>query len=78
MIKIDIAKAREMTKERLRAERAPLLAALDVRFQRANEDGADTSQIVAEKRRLRDVTKLVDSASTPEDLKAINCGGDHG
>lgn len=64
-------KAMEITKNRLRIERAPLLAAQDVAFQRALELGADTAAIVAEKQRLRDITSLVDSATTIEELKAI-------
>ena len=71
MITINFAKAQEITKERLRIERTPLLQAQDVAFQRAIEEGANTSLIVAEKQRLRDVTGLADSATTLEELKAI-------
>lgn len=73
MISIDIDKAKAITKDRLRAERAPLLAAQDVAFQRALESGSDTSAIVAEKNRLRDVTSLVDSCTTTDELKALSC-----
>ena len=65
------AKAQELTKVRLRREREPLLAAQDVAFQRAQETNADTSAIVAEKQRLRDITKLADSATTLAELRAI-------
>jgi len=68
---IDINKAKDITKDRLRAERKPLLEAQDVAFQRALESGADTSAIVAEKQRLRDITTLVDTANTVEELKAL-------
>lgn len=68
---IDINKAKDITKDRLRVERKPLLEAQDVLFQRALESGADTSAIVAEKQRLRDITKLVDDANTVEELKAL-------
>ena len=68
---IDINKAKELTKDRLRAERKPLLEAQDILFQRALEAGADTSAIVAEKQRLRDITILVDTANTVEELKAL-------
>lgn len=71
MITINLNKAKDITKNRLREERAPLLAAQDVAFQRALESGADTAEIVAEKQRLRDITKLVDECSTPEELKAL-------
>jgi hypothetical protein len=71
MITINIDKAKDITKERLRAERADLLVAQDVAFQRALETGADTSAIVAEKQRLRDITKLADTATSLDELKAI-------
>jgi len=70
-VKVSLDKAKEITKKRLRAEREPLLAAQDVAFQRALETGADTSAIVAEKARLRDVTSLVDAETTLEGLRAI-------
>ena len=66
---IDINKAKDITKDRLRAERKPLLESLDVAFQRALELSADTSAIVAEKQRLRDITKQVDTMTTVEELK---------
>jgi hypothetical protein len=71
MIVINIDKAKQITKERLRVERTPLLQAQDVAFQRALESGADTAAIVAEKQRLRDITKLADEATTLEELKEI-------
>lgn len=71
MIIINIDKAKTITKDRLRAERQPLLQAQDVAFQRALETGADTSEIVAEKKRLRDITKLVDQVTTLEELKSL-------
>jgi hypothetical protein len=72
MITVNLDKAKAITKDRLRAERTPLLQAQDVAFQRAMEEGADTSAIVAEKQRLRDITGLADSATTLEELKAIS------
>ena len=72
-IKIDIAKAKDITKDKLRAERKPLLEALDVEFIKAQETGADTSAIVAEKQRLRDITNQVDSMTTVEELKSMSC-----
>lgn len=73
MIVININKAKEITKARLRAEREALLQAQDVAFQRALETGDDTSEIIAEKQRLRDITKAVDSLKTLDELKAISC-----
>ena len=62
-----------ITKERLRAERKPLLEAEDIKFMQAQESGADTTAIVTEKKRLRDITKSVDSCTTTDELKALNC-----
>ena len=71
-VEVSLVKATELTKKRLRAEREPLLAAQDVAFQRALETGADTSAIVAEKQRLRDITNF--SATTLEDLRSLKAG----
>lgn len=73
MITININKAKEITKTRLRIEREPLLALQDIAFQRALESNADTSAIVAEKQRLRDITKLADAASSLDELKNLSC-----
>jgi hypothetical protein len=72
MITINLDKAKAITKDRLRAERTPLLQAQDVAFQRATETGADTSAIVAEKQRLRDITQLADQAETLDELKGLS------
>jgi uncharacterized protein YdaT len=69
---VDINKAKDITKDRLRAERKPLLEAQDVAFQRALESSADTSAIVAEKQRLRDITNIVNTLNTVEELKAFD------
>jgi hypothetical protein len=68
---IDINKAKEITKDRLRIKRKPLLESQDVAFQRALESGADTSAIVAEKQRLRDITNKVNAVNTLEELKLM-------
>jgi|LakMenEpi03Aug12_release.lakeMendotaPanAssembly.Ray.scaffolds.fasta_scaffold27294_8 hypothetical protein len=73
-ITVNIDKAREITKVRLRNERAPLLAAQDVLFMKAQETGADTTAIVAEKNRLRNITQVVDSTTTLEELLTLTCG----
>lgn len=70
-VTVNIEKAKTITKERLRAERAPLLAAQDVLFQRALEVGADTTAIVTEKQRLRDITQLADACTTTAELRAL-------
>ena len=72
MITIDINKAKEIKKESLRQQRKPLLEAQDVAYMRAQEAGEDTTAIVAEKVRLRNITMLCDTAETVADLKAID------
>ena len=69
-INIDFGKAVVITQDRLRAERKPLMDAQDVLFQRALESGTDTKAIVAEKQRLRDITKI--AATTLDELKELS------
>lgn len=73
-ITVNITKAKDITKDRLREERKPLLEEQDILFMKAQETGADTSAIVAEKQRLRDITNQVDSMTTVEELKGATCG----
>ena len=68
---VSLAKAKEITKDKLRVERKPLLEAQDIAFMKAQEAGADTSTIVTEKQRLRDITgDYVNDMDTLEKLKA--------
>ena len=69
---IDMAKAKEIHKENIRAVREPLLSALDVEFQRALETGASTTDIVAKKNALRDAPadSAIDAATDESSLKA--------
>ena len=69
-ITVDITKAKVITKDRLRADRTPLLEAQDILFMKAQEAGSDTSAVVTEKQRLRDITVQVDSMTTLDQLKA--------
>ena len=73
MITINMNKAKDITKNRLREERKPLLEAEDIKFMRAQEEGSDTTAIIAEKQRLRNITKQVDSCTTTDELKALSC-----
>lgn len=68
-MKINFIKAQDITKDRLRAERKPLLETQDILFNRALETSEDTSAIVAEKNRLRDITKQVEGMTTLKQLK---------
>ena len=71
MITINFDKAKQITKERLRQERKPLLEQQDILFQRSLENNSDTSAIILEKQRLRDITNLVDDATTLDQLKQL-------
>ena len=65
----NITKAKAIVKTKLRADRQPLFEAQDVLFQRALETSADTTDIVTEKQRLRDITNDVDAMTTEAQLK---------
>ena len=71
-IKVNIPKAKEIVKEKLRRDRKPLLEAQDVLFQRALETSADTTSIVSKKKALRDApaNTAIDAAKTESELKA--------
>ena len=73
IVSVNLSKAKEQTKDRLRLEREPLLQAQDVLFQRALENGTDTTAIVAEKNRLRDITSLADTCTTTQQLRELTC-----
>lgn len=70
MITINIDKAKTITKDRLRWDRKPLLEQTDVEFMKALEAGQDTTAIVAEKQRLRDITNQVDEMTTLDEMRA--------
>lgn len=71
----DMPKARDILRDRLRAERVPLLAALDVEYQRADETADATAKglAIAEKQALRDApaNPAIDLAMTVDELKSL-------
>lgn len=71
VVTVNLDKAKELTRARLRVERVPLLNAQDVLYMRAVETSADTTAIVAEKQRLRDITNLVDGCATTQELREL-------
>jgi hypothetical protein len=71
IVSVNIDKAKEITKKRLRIKRKPLLQAQDILFQKALETNADISAIVVEKQRLRDITNQVDLLQTIQELREI-------
>ena len=68
---IDMAKAKEVHKNKIRSARTPKLAELDIEFQRALETSADTSTIVAKKQALRDAPASagITTATSATELK---------
>ena len=71
MITVNLTKARDLTKDSMRQHRKSLLEEQDVLYMKALEAGEDTTEIVTEKQRLRDLTKLADDVSTVDELKTL-------
>jgi len=73
MIKINVDKAKEIWKDKLRSARKPILEKLDVEYIRSLEQGLDVSEIVSKKQELRDITNdpLLLAAKTPEKIKSF-------
>ena len=71
MITIDITKAKDVWKSKIREARKPALEKLDVDFIRAQETSGDTSSIVSNKQTLRDLPSQVDLAKTTDEIKAV-------
>jgi hypothetical protein len=70
-ITIDIAKAKDIWKDKIREARKPALEKLDVDFVKAQETSSDTSSIVTDKQTLRDLPSQVDTATTTDEIKAV-------
>jgi hypothetical protein len=71
MITIDITKAKEVWKNKIRQARKSALEKLDIDFIKAQEEGNDTASIIADKQTLRDLPSQVDAATTVEEIKAV-------
>tara|TARA_R100001509_G_C4824371_1_gene200998 strand:+ start:661 stop:900 length:240 start_codon:yes stop_codon:yes gene_type:complete len=71
MITIDITKAKEVWKNKIRIAREPVLEKLDIDFMKAQEAGTDTTSIVADKNTLRDLPEQVDTATTTDEIKTV-------
>ena len=69
---IDMAKAKEIHKTKIREARTPKLAELDIEFQKALETGASTTDIAAKRQALRDAPadSEITSAADTDALKA--------
>ena len=71
MITIDITKAKEVWKDKIRFNRAKALKKLDLDFMKAQEAETSTTAIVADKQTLRDLPSQVDTATTTDEIKAV-------
>ena len=70
-ITIDITKAKEVWKDKIRFKRAKALKTLDLDFMKAQETSSDTTSIVADKQTLRDLPEQVNTATTTDEIKAV-------
>jgi len=74
-ITVDMGIARDIWRDKIRAERNKHFAELDVAYQRADEtgDSVKKADVAAQKQALRDAPAdpAIDAATTPEKLKAI-------
>jgi hypothetical protein len=70
-IVVNFDKAKDITKDRLRGERKPLLEALDVEMMKNWGNQEKLAELDAQKQVLRDITKLVDEAQTLDELKTL-------
>lgn len=76
-IVVDMPKAKDIYRDKLREARKPELEKLDALFMRALERGEDTSAIAARKQELRDATAhpSIDAATAPEQLLSLKVAG---
>ena len=73
VISVNMEKAKDVWRDKIREAREPELAKLDTAFMKAQETGADTTAIVAQKQALRDAPAHsdIDAATTPDELKLV-------
>ena len=72
MIVINIDKAKDITKNRLREERKPQLEHLDIEMLRNWNNSEELASIEVKKQVLRDATNQVDTMTTIEELKSAS------
>ena len=74
-IGVNIPKAKELQKERFRQVRKPLLDALEIDYQRADEagDASKKTEIATKKQALRDVTNntALNDATSEAEVRAV-------
>lgn len=74
-IVVDMSRARDIHRDRLRAARAPLLAALDIETMRVTEkaDSVALAEVARKKQMLCDAPahRAIEEAKTPDELKKL-------
>jgi hypothetical protein len=72
-IVVNMERAKDVWREKIRYHRQDELASLDTAYMRALETGEDTTDIIAQKQALRDAPALpsIDAATTPDELTSI-------
>jgi len=71
MVLVNNNKAIEITKDKIREYRDAKLKELDIEFQRALENGSDTTEIVNQKQYYRDMPTQADNKTNEELLSII-------
>ena len=79
-ITVSMTKAKDIWRDKIREDRKPKLAELDVQYMRAveNDDATEKAAIVTKKQTLRDATadSRIDAATTPDELKLVDPVGE--
>lgn len=79
-ITVSMTKAKDIWRDKIREDRKPKLAELDVQYMRAVEsnDAIEKAVIATKKQTLRDATtdSRIDAATTPDELKLVDPVGD--
>ena len=68
---VNIDKAKDVWKEKIRTARKPVLEKLDIDFMKAQEAGTSTTSIVADKNVLRNLPSQVDTSTTIDEIKSV-------
>ena len=77
VVTIDMEKARELWRDKIRLARIERFKELDADFMKALERGEDITLIAVQRQALRDAPSdpLIDLATTPDELKAVQPAG---
>ena len=80
MINVNMTKAKDIWRDKIREDRKPKLAELDVQYMRAveNDDATEKAAIATKKQTLRDAPSdsRIDAATTPDELKLVDPVGE--